>query len=216
MKFRTRPTALSAALLFGIIACLGGCATTGAQLAEKTIVAMQTVENDITQAVALVDVTMASLEDLMAPGQTDRTKAFAAYSDNVEKTDQLGKQVIKHAEQMAARGEKYFEEWDREGDAYSNAKIRKLSDQRVAELVEIYAKIPMAGVALRDAFSAYLSDIKRIQADLSRDLAPMKIEAVAPIARKAVTDSESLKTAVKPVISAIDRTKAELAQVGSK
>ena len=69
---------------------------------------------------------------------------------------------------------------------------------------------------MREAYPVYLSDIKKIQTDLSNDLTPKGIEAITPVARKAVKDGDRLKDAVKPVISAIDRTKAELAQGGSK
>ena len=216
MKIRTQSAALLATLLLGAIICLGGCATSGVQLAAKTTIAMQTVENDIKQAVVLVDATMASLDDLMVPGQSDLKKAFDKYSVNVAKTEHLGKQLLKHADQMAAKGEKYFEEWDKQGNAYTNPQIRDLSEQRLEELVGIYVQIPLAGIAVREAYPVYLSDIKKIQTDLSNDLTPKGIEAITPVARKAVKDGDRLKDAVKPVISAIDRTKAELAQGGSK
>jgi hypothetical protein len=216
MKLRTRPAALLATLLLGAIIGMGGCATSGVKQAAKTTSAMQTVENDIKQAVVQVDATMASLDDLMAPGQSDRKRAFDKYSDNVARTEHLGKQLLKHADQMAARGEKYFEGWDKQGNAYTDPQIRELSDQRLEELVTIYVEIPLAGIAVREAYPVYLSDIKKIQADLSNDLTPRGIEAVAPVARKAAKDADRLKDAVKPVIYAIDRTKAELAQGGSK
>lgn len=216
MKIKTKPAVLFTTLLLGAITFMGGCATTGMERAASTSTSMHTVESDIRQASVQVDATGASLNELIKPDQPKVKNAFGKYSDNVAKMEQMGKRLLKHTDEMSARGKDYFEEWDKQGDSYTNPQIRELSEQRRADLAEIYMQIPASSVGVKGAFSAYLSDIKEIQKYLSNDLTPKGIEAITPIAQKAVSDGQLLKEAVMPVLSAITRARAELAPGGTK
>jgi hypothetical protein len=216
MKLRTRYGAIIASLLLGAFTALSGCATTGMQRSEKTGTTMKTVEHDIKLAVAQVDVTAASLDELVRPGQSDAKKAFKKYSANVDKMEDLGQTLFKHADKMSAQGKNYFDEWRTEGDRYQNPEIQALSEQRRAELSAVYVKISESSVGVKGSFKAYLSDIKEIQTYLSNDLTPKGVDTITPTAQKAVTDGDRLKEAVKPVLTAIDGVRAEMAPGGTK
>jgi len=212
MKLRTQRVAIIATLLLGAITCLGGCATTGMERAAKTTNKVQTVEGDIQQAVVQVDTTKASLQELIKPDQVDVKKAYDAYAANVARMETIGKQLDKHTDQMNSLGKDYFAEWEKQGDKYSNPQIRELSEQRRAELSQVYAQIPQASVGVKGALRSYMTDIKEIQKYLSNDLTPKGIETITPVAQQAIKDGDNLKDAVKPVLSAMDRAKAEMAQ----
>jgi len=176
------------------------------------------VEHDIKQAVAHVDATGASLDDLVKPGQSDADvkEAFKKYSANVDKMDDLGKGLFEHADKMSAQGKDYFEEWQTQGNTYTNPQIQTLYEQRRADLSAVFVKISEASVGVKGAFKDYMSDIREIQTYLSNDLTPKGVEAITPISQKAVKDGNSLKDAVNPMLSAIGSTRAELAQGGTK
>jgi hypothetical protein len=103
-----------------------------------------------------------------------------------------------------------------QGNTYTNPQIQALSEQRRADLSEIFAKIAQAGVGVKGALKAYVSDIEQIRTYLSTDLTPKGIEAITPTVRKAIDDGAYLKDAVKPVLDAIADARAELAQGGTK
>jgi hypothetical protein len=216
MKVSTKLGAIIATLLLGALTCLSGCATTGMQQSAKTGTTMNAVEHDIQQAVAQVDATGASLQELVRPGQSNVKEAFKKYSANVDKMEDLGKRLFQHADKMSAQGKDYFEEWRKQGNAYTNPQIQALSEQRRADLSAVFARIPEASVGVKGAFKAYMTDIKEIKTYLSNDLTPKGVESITPIAQKAVMEGDSLKDAVKPVLSAINSAKAELAQGGTK
>lgn len=216
MKIKTKGATLIATTLLGAVIFMGGCATTGSERAARTTISMQAVETDIKQASMQVDATGISLSELIKPEQLDAKKAFNKYSDEVVKMEKMGSQLLKHADEMSARGKDYFEEWETQGNTYTNPKIRELSEQRRNELGAIYLQIPAASVGIKGAFNAYLSDIKEIQMYLSNDITPKGIESIVPIAQKAIRDGELLKQAVTPVLSAIDSVKGELAPSGAK
>ncbi|OGU00223.1 MAG: hypothetical protein A2079_00360 [Geobacteraceae bacterium GWC2_48_7] len=202
------------ALLMGALIWLAGCATTGTKLATKTTNTMQTVETDYRQAALQIDATRASLEDLMNPGQTDMQTAFKAYTRNVEKMESIGKQLDNHSQKMTARGNDYFAEWEKQGSTYTNPQIRELSEQRRMELRDVYLKVPEASIGVRGNMNAYLADIRDIQKYLSNDLTPQGVQAIKPIAERAVKDGENLRESVRPVLAAIERAKTEMAQGG--
>jgi hypothetical protein len=193
---------------------LVGCDSTGRQRSREATTTMQTMENDIKSVAVQLDVTGASLDELMKPGQSDVKKAFNLYTDNVSKIEKMEKDFAKHADEMKARGKDYFEEWQKEGDKYKNPQIQELSDQRRIELGEIYGKIAENSIGVRDAFKAYVSDAKEIQNYLSNDLTSKGIEAIAATARKVVDNGENLRLAIKNVQTAIEKARAEMIQSG--
>lgn len=216
MNFKNKFGAVFSVLLFGSMMYLTGCATTGTQRAENTSATMKTVEQDIKLAVAQIDVTAASLEELVKPGQTDEKKAFKKYSSDVDKMESLGNKMLVHTDKMSAQGKEYFEEWQKQGNAYKNSEIQALSEQRHADSSTALVKISEASVGVKGAFKSYLSDIVEIRTYLSNDLTAKGIESITPISQKAVTDGNSLKEAAAPVLSAIGSARAELSQGGTK
>lgn len=211
MKIRIRLVTIIATLMLTAIAGLSGCATTGMQRSEKTGITMKTVESDIQQAVVQINLTGASLEDLIRPGQADVKKAFGKYSDNVDKMEKQGKKLLEHSDKMSAQGKEYFEEWQKQGNSYTNTEIQALSEQRRADLSSVYVKISEASVGVKGSFKSYMSDITGIRKFLSNDLTPKGIESITPVAQKAVIDGDNLKIAVQPVLNAIGSARSELA-----
>jgi hypothetical protein len=214
MKHGTQSTFLGT-LFLAAITFLLGCESTGMQRSEKATTTMQTVADGISQVAAQLDATGASLEALASTGQSDVGKAFQAYSANVARMDSLEKQFTKHADEMSSRGKDYFAEWKKQGDAYANPQIRELSEQRRAALGEVYGKIAEASIGVKDAFQAYMSDLKEIRTYLSNDLTAKGLDAIAPSKDKVVRDGENLREAVTRIQNAVDRARSEMAQEGT-
>ncbi|MFZ3207405.1 MAG: DUF2959 family protein [Geobacteraceae bacterium] len=210
MKLRSHSLAIFTMLLLGATVFLGGCATTGMDRSVKTSNSIQEVDNEIRKMIVQIDVTGTSLDSLVMVGEPDLKKSFDTYSDNLVKLDKEGKKVLKRVEEMKSLRTEYFEEWEKQGDAFTNPQIRELSEERRSKLAGIYAQVPAAGAGIKGSYHAYLTDLKEIQQYLSNDLTPKGIEAIAPVAKKSIQDREVLKESLKPVISALDEIKAEL------
>ncbi len=212
MKQLTQYTYLFIILLLSVITCLIGCATTGMERSDNVTTTMQTVDDEINQVAVQLDATGASLDNLTKAGQSDVKKAFDLFSANVTKMDRLEKQFSRHAAEMKSRGKEYFAEWKKQGDAYTNPQIRKLSEERRAALGEVYGGIAEASIGVNGAFQTYMSDLKEVQTYLSNDLTPKGINSITPTADKVVLDGANMKNAVNRVQIAIDRAKVEMAQ----
>jgi len=214
MKSTDRYFALACVLLVILALGLAGCSSTGIQRSERATTTMQTMDNDTKLAAAQLDVTGASLDELTKPGQSDVKKAFNSCTDNISRIEKMEQSFAIHADEMKARGAEYFQEWQKEDNKYKNPQIRELSEQRRTELGEIYGKIAEASIGVKQPFKAYVSDVKEIQIYLSNDLTSKGIEAIAPIARKAVDDGDKLKVAIRNLQAAIERARLEMAQAG--
>ena len=175
---------------------------------------MQTIDNDIKLIVVQLDATGASLDELTRPGQSDVKKAFVSCTENIAKIEKMEKGFAIHADEMKDRGKNYFDEWQKEDNKYNNAQIRALSEQRRAELGEIYGKIAENSVEVKGPFKAYVSDVKEIQIYVSNDLTSKGIESIAPITRKVVDDGEKLKSAIRNLQTAIEKARAAMSQAG--
>jgi hypothetical protein len=210
MNIRSRTLAFFAMLLLGTPAFLGGCATTGMDRSVKASNSIKEVDSEIRKMSVQIDVTAASLYTLVNTGKPDLKKSFDSYTDNLAKLDKEGNKVLKRLDEMSAKNKEYFEEWEKEGDAFTNPEIRELSTERRNRLAEIYARVPAAGAGLKGSYHAYLTDLKEIQKFLSTDLTPKGIEAITPVANKSVQDLDSLKISLQPVIAALDDIKAEM------
>jgi hypothetical protein len=207
-------TIQSVALLFAALMSMAGCSSTGIQRSEKATTTMQTIDNDIKLILVQLDATGASLDELTRLGQSDVKKAFVSCTDNVSKIEKMEQHFAIHADEMKDRGKDYFDEWQKEGNKYNNPEIRALSEQRRAQLGEIYAKIAENSIGVKGPFKAYVSDVKEIQIYVSNDLTSKGIESIAPITRKAVDDGEKLKFAIRNLQSAIDKARAEMSHAG--
>lgn len=215
MNPRKHSLVFFAMLLLGTTTFIGGCATTGMERSVNTSASIQEVDNEIGKMVIQLDKTAASLDVLIQSGQPDMKKPFEAYSDNVVQLEKEGNRVIKRMEEMKASSKEYFAEWEKQGSAYSNQRIRELSEERRLKLAETYARVPAAGAGVKVAYLAYLSDLKEIKIFLSNDLTPQGLKGIAPVANNTFQDLEALKASLKPVVAALEEIKSEL-QGGTK
>jgi len=210
MQFKKRSLIIFALFVIGTSTFMGGCATTGLDRSVKASNSIRDVDSEIRKMIIQIDITAASLDALVLPGQTDLKKPFDTYSDNLARLDSEGKKVLKRTEELKERSKEYFEEWEKQGDAFTNPEIRELSAERRTKLAEVYARVPAAGYGIKGTYHAYLTDLKEIQKYLSTDLTPKGVEAITPVAKKSVQDLDALKVSLQPLLAALDEIKVEL------
>lgn len=210
MKSRNQLLAVFAAVLLSTAAFLGGCATTGMDRSVKTSNSIRDVDSEISKMVVQIDATAASLDALVAPGQSDVKKAFKTYSHDVDKLESEGNRTLKRIDEMREHSKEYFDEWEKQGLEYKNPEIRGLSEERRIKLAEIYSRVPASGAGIKNAYIAYLTNLREIKVYLSNDLTPQGLITIDPVAKKAVQDKEVLKSSLQPLLEAMDEIKAEL------
>ncbi len=222
---RYEPKAILAIALVGAVTLFTGCATmkgeTGVERAQKTTTSMETVNSDIKQASLQIDATKATLDDLLKTGQSpaalpdDVKKAHERYSENVAKMEDASKKLNKDIDGMHEQGNSYFLEWAKEGEAYTDPRMQKLSEERRSRLDSTFREMQSAAAGVRPNLSAYLADIKKIQAYTLNDLTPQGMSAISPTAKAAMEEGARLKTSFVPVQNAIMQARAEMTPGGA-
>jgi hypothetical protein len=210
MNLRKQSLAFLGILLFGTASFLGGCATTDTNRTIKTANSIYEVDDEVRKMIVQIDLTGTSLDILATAGQSDLKKSFDSYSENLDKLEIQGNRVLTHVDAMRAQSIKYFAEWEKVGDAYKHPHIQRMSEIRRSELAEIYLQVVVTGAGIKEAYLAYLTNLKGIRKELSKDLTPESVEAIAPITQKGVQDLSVLRESFKPAIAGLDEIKIEL------
>ncbi|MFH5830939.1 DUF2959 family protein [Halalkalibaculum sp. DA384] len=205
---------LLSAIIAGFV-MTAGCQSTGMERSDETRISLQTMDDDITSAIRQLDATGAALGEILRPGQPDLKKALEAFSDNAAKIVATETKFARHADELTEHGTDYFEEWQQEGTEYNNPKIQQLSDRRRSILGGVYGRISAQSTRIKDSFKTYASDITEIKVFLSNDLSANGVTAIAPIARRVISEGDSLKQAMQNVQSIIQSARNEMAQSGS-
>lgn len=182
---------------------------------NKARISLQAMDKDITSAILQLDATGSALDKLLRPDQPHLKKALKIFLENVNQITSTEIKFALHADELAARGTDYFEEWQKEGTEYNNPQIQQLSDQRRSILGGVYGIIAERSIGVKDAFNTYVSNMTEIQMFLSNDLSANGMAAIAPISRQVISDGDSLKYAMQRVQNVIRKAHAEMTQNGS-
>ncbi len=173
---------------------------------------MTEMDSNIKLLLVQLDATGASLRELVKPGNSDTEKAFQLFKENTSKMEQMEKSFTRHTDEMNARGNDYFEEWQKEGDKHKNPRIQQLSEERRLELSRIYGKIATNSIGVKEGLNSYVTDLKEIQQYLSNDLTPKGIKAIKPLSRGVADKGSELKYEIKDIQAAVNKAKASMAQ----
>lgn len=214
MKNFTKPVSVLAILLLTTIFTIAACTTTGIQRSENVQSSMKTVDNDIKDIVVQIESIGSSLNELTKPGQADVKRAYNVFSNNVSKIKKMENDFSKHADDMTENGKTYFQEWDKNNNKYDNPDIQRSSDERRAELGEIYDRIAENNIGVKEAFRIYVSDVNQIDAYMSNDLTTKGITSIASLSDQTVRNGNMLKNELENLQSAIEDARAEMTQTG--
>ncbi|MEX1013868.1 MAG: DUF2959 family protein [Candidatus Paceibacterota bacterium] len=214
MKNFIKPGNAIIVLLLATSFTLAACSTTGMQRSENVQSSMKSVDNDIKLIVVQIEAIGSSLNELTKPGQADVKRAYDVFSNNVSKIKKMENDFSKHADEMTESGKIYFQEWDKNNNQYDNPEIQKSSNERRAELGEIYDRIAENNKGVKEAFRIYVSDVNQINAYMSNDLTTRGITSIASLSDQTVRNGNMLKNELENLQSAIEDARAEMTQTG--
>ena len=184
--------------------------------AEQATTSIASVESDISAMASRINATNASLNEvIVSKGKPAAKTALAAYSKNVSDMEKATEAFIKDSDQMTARGTDYFREWAKTGEIYTNPQIQHLSDARRSELMSTFSEIAGSSSGVKSRVDAYLSQIKQLQTYLEKDLSVAGIDAIVPVAVKAINVGQQIIVDTQPMLSAAEQARAQIGEVGA-
>lgn len=217
-KIKTTPVIALAAL--GILAAqpltTTSASAAGYKQADETGASIAEFRDEIVTIKKAVDATMNALDKIVTTATTDPRPAFKEFDKAVPKVDSAAKKAKKRAEDMKARGQDYFKQWEKELATVNNPEIRKLAEQRKADLQATFGSIRTFMEPARDQFNSWLADLKDLQKYLSNDLTIGGVDAAKELIGKTRTEGQAVQQSMDKVIAELNTIVATLTPAKQK
>ncbi len=133
---KTNKLILNLIAFLTIIGLVAGCSSTGYEKAADTATSLTKSSEGIVKSSALVDKTLATLDDLVSNPKPDLRKQFSAFNDSVHDLGSTAKDVDGKSKAMKSQGADYFKNWDKQMAAMKNEDIRNRSEARKVRLLK--------------------------------------------------------------------------------
>ncbi len=182
----------------------------GYKLADKVGASIAEFRDEIVTIKKEVDATMAALDKIVTTAASDPRKAFKEFDKAVPRIDDAAKKAKKRAEDIKARGQAYFQQWEKELASVNNPEVRQLAEERKAKLQTVFGNIKTTMEPARDQFNAWLADLKDLQKYLSNDLTIGGIDAAKELIGKARTEGQAVQQTMDKVIGELNTIVATL------
>lgn len=180
---------------------------------EKFHQSLNAADDNISEIVAQIDAIRSSL-NYLTNSPSDLESAFDAYSNDVERIVSLEYAFEEYYKDMMGNGDAYFDDWDTSGTQYVNPEIQSRSDKRRAEVYGSYELVKASSAGIREAFQAYVIDVKEIETFLANDLTRQGVNSISSIANATIRNGENLLAEFDELQLAIRETKSKMDREG--
>ena len=182
----------------------------GYKQADKTGASIAEFRDEILNVKKEVDATMVALDKVVTTAASDPRKAFKDFDKAVPRIEAAAKKAKKRADDMTARGQDYFKQWEKELAGVNNPEIRKLAEDRKAKLQETFGSIKTFMEPVRDEFYTWLANLKDLQKYLSNDLTIGGVDAAKELIGKTKTGGQQVQHSIDKVIAELNTIVATL------
>ena len=160
-----------------VAAVLIGCASTDTARKEPTPRDdFREYRQIVVQAMGLVDTTMRAVDEMSAQANRDPRPAYQAFAKAVHRLEVDSIKVRARTQAMRARGDAYFERWEKYLAGVDNEQVRQLAEQHRPELKQSFEQAQQASQQVREVFRPFLTDVQKLRAVLEADPSLARID----------------------------------------
>jgi hypothetical protein len=196
--------ALAALLLFPL-----GCTVTSIDRVADTRSSLGDLREELVDGNAQIIATMDALKTVYTH-QGDLIEPFETFADEMANLKYQGDAMNTLLEEMNRHGQEYFDGWEEEASAISNAEVRKRSMKRQSEVRKIYGEIEAAMVETRRVYEPFYSDLVDILRFLKTDLSEGGIKAIADLIHETEEKADTVKSRIGSIIDTIERAERSM------
>jgi F0F1-type ATP synthase membrane subunit b/b' len=172
--------------------------------ADKTGASIAEFRDEIVNIKKEVDAAMIALDKVITTADTDPRKAFKEFDKAVPRVESAATKAKKRAEDMKARGQDYFKQWETELAGVTNPEIRALAEKRKAQLQAAFDNIKTTMEPAKEQFNPWLADLKDLQKYLSNDLTVGGIDAAKGLFGKSKSGGQKVQQTLDNVIAELN------------
>jgi hypothetical protein len=194
-----------------------GCGTTaGYKQADKTGAGIAEYREEVVNTKAAVDNTMKCLDQIAVTATMNPRQAFQDFSKSMAGLESAAAKARKRGEEMKARGQAYFTQWEQQMASVKNPEIRKLAEQQKAKLQATFDSIRKYSELLRAQFDPWLSDLKDLQNYLGNDLTISGVDAAKSLFAKAQAEGMEVQKSMEALVAELNTVAATLTPANVK
>jgi outer membrane murein-binding lipoprotein Lpp len=190
---------------------LSGCGTTaGYNQADKTGKGIAEFRESIVNGKKAIDETVQALDQIAATANSNPRKAFEQYSKSLANLESAAAEAIKRAEEMRAKGQEYFKQWEQQLAQVQNPEIRAMAQQQRAKLQSSFDSIKQYAQPLKAQFQPWLSDLRDLRTYLSNDLTTSGVDAAKSLFAKTRTEGIEVQKSMDALVAELNTVAATL------
>ncbi len=208
-----RVSQISVCTLAALVMC--GCASTY-RPGEAAGDSLSKAATEIREESRAIDVTLASLDNLVNQPGPDLRPQYARYSHSLDRLVAASKRAEKSAEEAKQRSAEFFESWDKKT---ADIKYEAVRDQSVSRKTQVSDEFNTVNSRYRenqaviDPLISYLQDIRTA---LSTDLTMGGIQSVKTLADNAAQNAQKVQTALARLSDELYDSGARMSSVGPR
>ena len=183
---------------------LAGCSTTGYQQAEKTGAGIAEFRTEINKGKLAVDATMQSLGQIAATANTDPRAAFQQYKKDLANLESVTAKVRKRSQEMRAKGDAYFKQWQQQMATVQNPEIRKIAEEQKAKMQTSFDNIQKYSDPLKAKFDPWLADLRDLRTYLNNDLTVSGIDAARGLFEKTQSEGTEIQKSMDALVTELN------------
>jgi hypothetical protein len=197
---------------------LAGCASTPVERKEQTAESLSDTKHEMAAVRARIDDTLASLEQLVNASPPDLQKAYARYARNVDGMRAEAQAMERRANDLRRRGTEYLTGWQRTQREVQDPQLRALSQERREQVAGNLADVNASFLAVRDAFSPFLTDLEDVRKVIGNDLTATGVSTVrnTEVVRNAYAHGVEVANQLDTAIAEFDELARSLAPPAPK
>jgi len=176
----------------------------GYKLADKTGAGIAEFRDEVVNIKKAVDSAMVALDKVVTTAAEDPRKAYKEFDKAVPRVTDAANKARKRADDMKARGQAYFKDWERDLESVKSQEIRNLALERKAKLQATFDNIKATVEPAKEQFNSWMADLTDLHKYLGNDLTIEGIDAAKKLIAKTKTGGQGVQQSLDNVIAELN------------
>ena len=199
---------------------LAGCSsggdktTAGEQRSAAAVGGLKETRAELAAGKAQIDKTIAAM-NAMRDNQGALPAEFAAFGEEIKKTEAQSEKTRTRAADMRTRAKQYQEKWRDEMSKVEDPALRAAATARADKVRDRYDGITTKANEARAAYEPFMKQLKSVQTYLSNDLTPAGVQSASAVFDKATAEAKTVTEKIDAVIKELDDVASALVPAAS-
>jgi len=182
---------VSAATALGVLALFfGGCQNKPPDQTTQNINTFQHAQEQVSKAREQVGKTLTALSKYTTqPGLS----TYDDFSNSVAELETTADGIRDTAARMKEDGDLYFQSWDAELAAMTNADLKKASNSQMSQVKAAYKEVSAKAPEVRNAYNKFIDDCTNLKTFFDRDKSPSGVASASTLISTTNADGAELQ-----------------------